>query len=106
MDYDAEDSEVKGGILDYFTAIKQVFTNLGGEYKIGVYGSGAVCQYIKDTKNLAQFSWLSMSTGWRGYQSYLDGKTWNLRQIKSITINGVSCDSDESSSLGGGGWKL
>jgi hypothetical protein len=46
------------------------------EYKIGVYGSGAVCAQVK-AAGLAQYSWLSGSTAWDGTLGYTD---WNIRQ--------------------------
>ncbi|MGI6642777.1 MAG: DUF1906 domain-containing protein [Bacillota bacterium] len=106
VDFDATDAEAKGAIRDYFVAVNDVFVELGGQYDVGVYGSGAICQYMKHDVKLAQYSWLSMSTGWRGYRRYVSQNQWNLKQIKPISIAGVEFDTDESSSLGGGGWRI
>ena len=46
------------------------------EYKVGVYGSGAVCDLVK-REHLAQYSWLSGSTAWEGTSDYAD---WSIRQ--------------------------
>lgn len=106
VDFDASEAEAKGAIRDYFAAIDDVFAAAGSLYKVGVYGSGLVCRYIKDDSKLAEYSWLSMSTGWRGYRDYNSQLRWNLKQIKAITIDGVEFDTNESSPAGGGGWRI
>lgn len=56
------------------------------EYKIGVYGSGAVCAAVRRA-GLAQYAWLSNSTAWAGYAAY---STWNIRQggrLASLSFN-------------------
>lgn len=103
VDYDAPNSDIKGCITAYFEAVKNT---LQDKYKVGVYGSGEICRHIKDTLKLADYSWLAMSKGYRGYKEYLDRKTWNMLQKDLIKINGIDCDSGESSPLGGGGWRL
>jgi hypothetical protein len=50
-----------------------------GRYKIGVYGSGAVCRAIL-SKGLAQYCWLAMSEGWPGTRDYLRKGNWVLAQ--------------------------
>jgi hypothetical protein len=108
VDFDATDGEAKGAVRDYFEAINSAFATAiaEGRYKVGVYGSGAVCRYIKDDAKLAEYSWLSMSTGWRGYRDYNGQNRWNLKQIKAIEINGVEFDTNESNPVGGGGWRI
>src|ERR1700730_8401323 len=41
------------------------------DYKVGVYGSGAVCDSVKG-RGLAQYAWLSNSTAWAGSRSFSD----------------------------------
>ncbi len=106
VDFDATDRETKGPVRDYFRAVNQVFAKEGGRYHVGVYGSGAVCQHIKDDSNLARYSWLSMSTGWRNHRQYDRQSQWNLKQIAGIKIAGVEFDTNESSPVGGGGWRI
>lgn len=108
VDFDATDGEAKGAVRDYFEAINSAFATAiaEGRYKVGVYGSGAVCRYIKDDAKLAEYSWLSMSTGWRDYRDYNGQNRWNLKQIKAIEINGVEFDTNESNPVGGGGWRI
>jgi len=106
VDFDATHAQAEGPIRDYFVAVNDVFAAAGGKYKVGVYGSGAVCRYIKDDCKLADYSWLTMSTGWRGHREYDRQKLWNLKQIKAVRINGVEFDTNESSPIGGGGWRI
>jgi glycoside hydrolase-like protein len=63
----------------YFRGVYAGFAAAGNgrpDYKIGVYGSGAVCAMIKGER-LAQYSWLSGSTAWEGSSGYTG---WNIRQ--------------------------
>ena len=70
VDYDASAGDVGAGISAYFGAIKAAFAAAGAPFRIGVYGSGLVCQTII-AAGLASTGWLSGSTGWRSYSSYL-----------------------------------
>jgi hypothetical protein len=61
-------------------------------YRIGVYGSGAVCDALKRT-GLAQYSWLSNSFAWDGSTSYED---WNIMQGGQLPELSFDQDSDEA----------
>jgi Domain of unknown function (DUF1906) len=52
----------------------------GAGYKIGVYGGGLVCGYLLG-KKLVNYCWLSMSTGWPGYEKFETGGKWTLKQV-------------------------
>lgn len=67
VDYDATPEDVEGPVTDYFTAIKNAF--VATPYMVGVYGSGLTCRVIRDA-NLAQFTWLTESTGFREYAAF------------------------------------
>jgi hypothetical protein len=63
----------------YFRGITAGLAAVGGgsaKYKVGVYGSGAVCGSIR-AAGLAHYSWLSNSTAWAGSSNY-DG--WDIKQ--------------------------
>jgi cytoskeletal protein RodZ len=62
------------------------------EYKIGVYGSGAVCQAMKQA-GLAQYTWLTNSTAWAGTLNYDD---WNIRQGGHFSVLSFDHDSNEA----------
>ena len=63
----------------YFRGVRAGLAAAGNgrpEYKVGVYGSGAVCALIKGER-LAEYSWLSGSTAWEGTSGYT---AWNIKQ--------------------------
>jgi glycoside hydrolase-like protein len=82
------------GIDDYFRGVAAGFAAASGgnaDYRIGVYGSGAVCDAVKRT-GLAQYSWLSSSIAWTDSTSYED---WNIRQGTRSAELSFNHDSDE-----------
>jgi hypothetical protein len=89
VDYNAPASDIAGTINQYFRGVAAGLAAAGGgrsEYRVGVYGSGAVCSALRRA-GLAQYSWLSNSSAWAGSLSYND---WNIRQggrFSSLTIN-------------------
>ena len=81
--YFAVDFNARGSALyqvdQYFRGVNAGLAAAGGgrpEYKVGVYGSGAVCATIKGER-LAQYSWLTGSTAWEGTAGY---GGWNIKQ--------------------------
>jgi len=87
VDYDATVSDIAGNITTYFQAIVAA---MAGQYRVGVYGSGAVCQSILDS-GLASLAWLAQSTGWSGYSSFT---SWSIKQGREQTICGLNADAD------------
>lgn len=83
----------------YFKAVRVLVQAAG--YKVGVYGSGAVCSYLT-VAGLVSKTWLSGSTGWSGYDS------WKIKcdilQGETTKILGMDCDIGESTNGAGGGW--
>jgi hypothetical protein len=78
VDFDAR-REALNDVDQYFRGIAAGFAASARgkpQYKVGVYGSGAVCDAVKRA-GLAQYSWLSNSTAWAGYSGYRD---WNIKQ--------------------------
>ena len=71
----------------YFREVNRVVTANGKKYKIGVYGSGAVCKHIR-AKGLAEQCWLAMSTGWPGYKEVLKSGKWSMAQQLSTFCKG------------------
>lgn len=80
VDFNAHDDDIRGGIDPYFRGVRAGFQAAAGQappdYRIGVYGSGAVCSYLKRMR-LAQYAWLSNSNAWAGYDNFTD---WNIKQ--------------------------
>jgi len=69
VDFDPTADQVRGAVSDYFLAVNQAFRAANLKYTIGVYGSGLTCRLLRDA-SLAQFAWLSQSTGFREYASF------------------------------------
>ena len=85
--YFAVDFNARGEALyqidQYFRGVNAGLAAAGGgrlPYRIGVYGSGAVCAEIKGA-GLAQYAWLSGSTAW-------DGLTWRRTRRSSARSPG------------------
>jgi hypothetical protein len=83
--YFAVDFNARGNAMlavdQYFRGVAAGFAASGRgrpEYRVGVYGSGAVCAALRGT-GLAQYAWLSGSTAWDGSSGYND---WNIRQAR------------------------
>jgi hypothetical protein len=94
VDFDATVADMYP-IDQYFRGITAgLAASSGGtsEYKVGVYGSGAVCDAVKRS-GLAQYAWLSNSTGWAG-RSFAG---WNIRQGRPFSQLGfINHDSNEA----------
>lgn len=93
VDVDANPSQIKNLVLPYFQAVQAAFQD--GKYRVGVYGSGAVCAAVTDA-GLAVLTWLSCSLGWDGSRDYLASKKWAIRQHVPATIAGIDTDPDEA----------
>ena len=102
VDYDASASSVTNNILPYFRGVRDRLSGSG--YGIGVYGSGAVCQAVKQDNGLATHSCLSKSYGWRGYNDYLNNQKYDLLQGAYVTISGTQFDLETSRTASFGQW--
>jgi Domain of unknown function (DUF1906) len=71
-------SDMMPFIERYFAGLNKEM-KADGRYKIGVYGSGAVCTLIL-SKGLADYCWLAMSDGWPGTRAQLKSGKWALAQ--------------------------
>lgn len=103
VDYDASIADITGCINQYFKGITTIFSN-EGHYRPGVYGSGAVCKYIRNNFSTVNHSWLAKSTGWSGYNAY--ASSCDVKQGEGITFHGLSCDTDYATNIYGGGFTL
>lgn len=87
VDQDATWGQIMALVIPYFQAIH---ANAGG-CRIGVYGSGAVCETLLQHQ-LVEKAWLAQSSGWlRTREFNLSGK-WHIKQLLPSRIAGVSCD--------------
>ncbi len=105
VDYDASESQISGCVLEYINGICDGFASISKgapEYTIGVYGSGAVCETVSQLEKSVTHTWLAISRGWSGSQTF--GR-WNIKQGEQTRIGEVSGDLDESNG-DAGGWRL
>jgi hypothetical protein len=101
VDYNAHGSDIAGPIQQYFRGVSAGLAAAGGgrsEYRVGVYGSGAVCDAMKRA-GLAQYAWLTGSVAWAGTMNYQD---WNIRQGGHFSVLSFNHDSDEAKGDYGG----
>lgn len=70
--------------MPYFTAIRTAMAAAPVKYRIGVYGSGLVCETLKN-RGLVDLTWLSGATGWIGHADYAD-KADLVQVLPQVTI--------------------
>jgi hypothetical protein len=101
VDYNARSGDIAGPVQQYFQGVNAGLAAAAGgrpEYKVGVYGSGAVCDAMKRA-GLAQYTWLTGSTAWAGTLNYDD---WNIRQGGHFSVLSFDHDSNEAKDDYGG----
>jgi hypothetical protein len=96
VDFDATAGEIRSAIIPYFRGVARAFAESNGlpVYRVGVYGSGAVCQAVLDAK-LAELAWLSCSSGWSGSKTFVQSGRWTLRQHLPALVGGLDADPNE-----------
>jgi len=95
VDFNAQDADIRGPVDQYFRGVAaglRAAARGAPEYRVGVYGSGAVCDYLKRSR-LAEYAWLSNATAWSGYDSFAD---WNIRQSGRSPSLSFDHDSNEA----------
>jgi hypothetical protein len=71
---------------------KEVNAGLAGSgYRVGVYGSGLVCDVLLST-GLARLCWLGAPTSWPLYHAYYQTMNWGLVQLRTSQCGGRSVD--------------
>lgn len=93
VDLDVERDDIRNRIVPFFQGVQGAFGAANGQraYKVGVYGSGAVCKMILD-EGLAQFAWLAQARGWSGYKEFLNSHRWSMRQLMPSSVGEIECD--------------
>ncbi|MBA2340880.1 MAG: DUF1906 domain-containing protein [Pyrinomonadaceae bacterium] len=90
IDYDPRPPIGRTTVPEYFRAVHQAFMERGNGtaiYEIGVYGSGAVCGWLRANLPFVKYSWLGLAPRWWGYEDYRD---WNIKQfITNIPLCGL-----------------
>lgn len=97
VDADFPAGLIKSNVIPYFRGVAHAFGEGSGlpRYRVGVYGSGAVCEAMLDS-GLAELTWVSCSSGWSGSKAFVASGRWNLRQSLPKLIAGLDCDPDEA----------
>lgn len=106
VDFNARGYEL-GQVDQYFRGIAAGLAAAGGgrpNYRVGVYGSGAVCAAVKGA-GLAQYAWLTGATSWDGTVGY---EAWNIKQAgKGGRFPNLSFNHDANEAKGDyGGFQL
>ena len=91
-------------IVEYFGKIKDTFDGFTKKYKIGVYGTGKVCNKIKQEEGLAEYSWLCEGSGKTGYSEYDSVDKYNIKQSGPVFYNGVEFDDNIAVNTDYGQW--
>jgi hypothetical protein len=104
--YSPQNSNEADAIDEYFQAVNKAFASCAGagkpvRYKVGVYGPGAVCEWLK-ANGRVEYTWLSNAPAWPG----ADYDGWNIKQGPKDDMLAVDNDTDESSSGDPGFWNL
>jgi Rv2525c-like, glycoside hydrolase-like domain len=76
-------------VAAYFRELKARLAGLS--YRIGVYGSGLVCNMLLST-GLAELCWLGAPTSWPDYHAYYQTRKWGLAQLRTSQCGGRSVD--------------
>jgi phosphatidylserine/phosphatidylglycerophosphate/cardiolipin synthase-like enzyme len=104
VDYDAAPGHVSGAIGEYFRGVREAFALEGAgnpRYTVAVYGSGRVCRALL-ASGAVSHTWLAQSTGWAGYNDFVD---WNIKQHAEQTLCGIRVDTDDAND-GFGGFRV
>lgn len=81
VDFNLTDDRRKN-VYKYFNIVSKLVTDAG--YKVGVYGNGAIGDYLFDN-HLVDFVWLTASSSHQGSANTYNKKHWDLLQTKTDT---------------------
>jgi hypothetical protein len=77
VDADWPYAAMRDPVLKYFEDVKRVFES--ANIAVGVYSNGCLCNAVRE-KGLAEYFWLSGSTGHSGTQAFYNTGKWTLFQ--------------------------
>jgi len=77
VDADWPYQALRDPIIRYFEDVKRAFEGSG--IAVGIYSNGCICNAIRE-KGLAQYFWLSGSTGHSGTQAFYNTGQWTMFQ--------------------------
>jgi hypothetical protein len=76
-------------IAAYFTEANAALAGSG--YRIGVYGSGLVCNTLL-ASGVAELCWLAAPSAWPDFHTYYHTRKWKLVQLPTTQCGGRSVD--------------
>jgi hypothetical protein len=88
-DQDFSPAQINALVVPYFHAIRAAFGGSG--FRVGVYGSGAVCAAVKSA-GLADLTWEAQSRGWMNYSAWLTKA--DIIQGPEQVLAGLDVDTD------------
>ena len=77
VDADWPYAAMRDPVLKYFEDVKRVFAS--ANIAVGVYSNGCLCNAVRE-KGLAEYFWLSGSTGHSGTQAFYNTGQWTMFQ--------------------------
>jgi len=103
-DFDPSPVHVRGPVVQYFHAVHDALA--ASPFRVGVYGSGLTCRLVRDA-GFAEFTWLSQSTGFRDYLSFLpQANVVQAAPSRDLIKNKLNIDDDIARSTGFGAFQL
>jgi len=98
VDYDPTEDDIRNFVFQFFEGVSDALANhFMGSFRIGVYGTRAVCAKVIG-RGLAAFAFVAgMSTGWSGNMGVRMPNPWSFNQIKetSISLAAISVNVDK-----------
>lgn len=101
VDFEPNSAQLKN-VMTYAQNFASIARSSG--YKVGVYGSGDALKMLKDA-GLADFTWVSQSTGFSGTKAYTASKQWALLQGMPKDCGGINVDFDQAAASGFGSFQ-
>lgn len=101
VDFDAKEADLEAQVRGYFHAVRAFFTSRGDPYRVGVYGSGLVCQALAG-EQLVDYTWLAHAPGWSQTAAWAASNLWTIRQSAPITAHTVTVCPDVAKPRYGG----
>jgi hypothetical protein len=83
--------------MSYFREVRAGLA--GAAYRVGVYGSGLVCETLLHS-TLADLCWLAAPSIWPQYYEYYQTRKWTLAQLPTTRCGGRSVDFNQVSGAG------
>ncbi|MFI9308130.1 glycoside hydrolase domain-containing protein [Streptomyces triculaminicus] len=88
VDFDVLDHQVTDNVIPHFRGINRKVTELGGRYRIGVYGPRNACSRVAAAGFATAAFVADMSTGFSGNLGCPMPEKWAFDQIATVSVGG------------------